>query len=104
MNHNFKNKIGLSRAPRVISTLVVLLLMMSAQGVVEECAQETGSSEVELVLVRHELHHRSENDVVRDRDDPDSRKPVIATPSVNSFFAFSTERSMMNGIGTYLLI
>ena len=85
--------------------LSAMFLMLTTQGVFEECSSETSSQEIELVLVRNQKERNTkQSDPIANWNNPVSQSLEAPKPLRNRFFSASTERAMLNGLGTYLLI
>ncbi len=104
MYHATEMTIRFYRTLGVIITLLAMLFVSSAQGAFEESSEESTSHEIELVVGRREVRPMETREPVGRGE---LVFPVVARLgklSRQPFFAAQTERSGMNGSGTFLLI
>lgn len=104
MHPFLQNSIRLARSLSVIGTLMLTLVVTSTQGAFEECSEETVSQEIELVLGRRE--HRKTREIKQPNDIGCSlvRTPCTSDSATGELVIANSERSNLNGTGSYLLI
>ena len=100
MTLNLKNTLRIASKLGVLATLLAVLSISSTQISFEECAAETASQEIELILERRvDAPRNSSHQLSTVRRDFRTIKL-----SRNRFFVAARERTLMNGLGTHLLI
>jgi hypothetical protein len=104
MNQQTATTIRLSRTLGLMLMLMAMLFVSSTQGAFEECSEESVSQVIEVVVGRREVGPIEVSD---SGVSSAPRFPIVARnskSSANLFFVVLTERSRMNGSGTFLLI
>ena len=92
--------LGFVKAACVLTILLTLVSMFSAQVVCEANGSETTSQEIEMVLIQPKV----ERAAVERQNFIGSWNLRCTKPNQRRFFTVVTERARMNGLGNYLLI
>ena len=104
MNFILANTFRFAQTLGVVSTLLAMLFVSSAQGAWEECSEETVTQEIELLVGRRQERRVEENDLVSVFQTPVAQQRPHSNPIQYRSFVVKTERENMNGSGTNLLI